>query len=72
MADYEKMLDSHIKKYANATMAKDLTIDVMESLMVEANRAGGQIIKEVAEKVLQAAEPELVEKKKYAPIAVTS
>jgi len=72
MLEYEKMLDKHIERYANATRKKDLTIDMVEAFMGEAKREGEEIIKEVAEKAIENAESELVEKKKYAPIAETN
>ena len=67
MKEYERVLSKHLEQYASATRKKNLTIDMIETFMGEAMREGEEIIKEVAEKVIQTAESELIEKKKYAP-----
>ena len=67
MKEYEKVLNKQLEQYASATRKKDLTIDMVETLMGEARREGEEIIKGVAEKVIQTAESELVEKKRYVP-----
>jgi len=64
-----EMIDRHFKKYEAAGKSKILTIDMVEDFMGEAMEEGARIIKEAADAAINAMENDLVEKKKYAPIA---
>ena len=63
---FSELMESYFGRYESAIDNKKLTIDMIEDFIGEAKAGAERIIKEAAEKALEAAEPELIEKKRIA------